>query len=98
MTREKIYKKKKSGRYYEIGQEFFGFPSNGIWLVIDGSQNCIVKLDDIIGKDISCLKGLKWVEDTILDVIQEISKKPHSSAEMANAIAGAIYFREDDNQ
>jgi hypothetical protein len=39
---------KKVGRkYVSMGWEFTGFPSNGIWLVKDGSQNCMVRLDDI---------------------------------------------------
>jgi len=42
----KIYKK-VGKRYKEIGIEFTGFPVDGIWLVADGTQNCILKIADI---------------------------------------------------
>lgn len=44
----KLYKKVGS-RYKEVGEEFFGFPSDGIWLVTDGthSSSCIAKISDI---------------------------------------------------
>jgi len=39
---------KKSGkRYYRIGTQWWGFPSNGIWLVLDGSESQIIKMGDI---------------------------------------------------
>ena len=96
----KIYKRKPNVcSYYEIGQEFFGFPSNGLWLVIDGSQNRLVKLKDIDkGKDISNLKGFEWTYDVIFDVIKVILSRPYTQAELANAIAGALYFREEKDK
>ena len=39
---------KKSGkRYYRIGTQWWGFPSNGIWLVLDGSESQIIRMGDI---------------------------------------------------
>lgn len=90
---EKIYKKKHSGRYYEIGQEFWGFPVNGIWLVVDGSQNCIVKLEDINRKDISNLKGMDWTYNTIIDVLKVVTEKPYTQAELANTITTALHIQ-----
>ena len=43
----KVYTKNLSGRYKEMGYEWAGFPANGIWLVKDGSSNCLIKLSDI---------------------------------------------------
>ena len=43
----KVYTKNASGRYKEMGYEWMGFPTNGIWLVKDGSRNCLIKLSDI---------------------------------------------------
>ncbi len=34
-------------RYKPIGHEFTGFPIDGVWLVQDGSQNCIVRMCDV---------------------------------------------------
>ena len=44
--REKIYKK-VGRRYKPVGHEFVGFPSDGVWLVQDGRENCILKLSEI---------------------------------------------------
>lgn len=33
--------------FVEAGYEFTGFPSNGVWLVKDGSQNCIIPIEGI---------------------------------------------------
>lgn len=38
---------KEGRRYKPIGHEFTGFPMDGIWLVQDGSQSCIVRLCDV---------------------------------------------------
>ena len=60
---EKIYKE-KNGRYYEIGEEWEGFPANGLWRVKDGAHNLVTKeehedippfLPALIGKEKECL-------------------------------------------
>lgn len=40
------YEKLPNGTFKPIGVEFSGFPSNGIWQVLDGRQNCIIPLSD----------------------------------------------------
>ena len=47
MTRE-VYIKKPNGRYESLGQDWTGFPANGIWLVQDGKQNCLIQLKDMM--------------------------------------------------
>jgi len=42
---DKLYKK-VGNRYKEVGHEFKGFPCNGIWLVADGRQSCIIQLSE----------------------------------------------------
>lgn len=42
---------KNGKRYKSIGEEFEGFPEDGVWLVQDGSQNCIVRLCDVPGME-----------------------------------------------
>lgn len=46
MNNREIYVK-NGRRYKSIGHEFTGFPMDGIWLVQDGTQNCIVRLCDV---------------------------------------------------
>ncbi len=36
----------EDGVFVEMGYEFRGFPANGIWVVKDGSQNCIYEFKD----------------------------------------------------
>jgi len=43
---EEVYVK-EGGRYRKIGTRWEGFPVDGIWLVWDGTQNCLVKLEDV---------------------------------------------------
>ena len=40
-----IYKK-ENNEFIPIGMEFTGFPSNGLWLVEDGKQNCLIPMGD----------------------------------------------------
>lgn len=51
---------KKVGRKYElVGYEFTGFPANGIWLVQDGSRNCVKQMRDLSDPEqfpVSCMK------------------------------------------
>lgn len=43
---ETLYKK-VGRKYVPVGIEFRGFPCNGIWLVQDGRQSCMVQLSEI---------------------------------------------------
>jgi len=36
-----FYIQEHDGSFIEAGYKFKGFPSNGIWIVEDGSRNCI---------------------------------------------------------
>ena len=62
------YYKKVGKRYEEVGMEFTGFPANGVWLVKDGSHNCIMKMDDIGKKPIPYIDMMKHRKD-IMDSI-----------------------------
>ena len=59
---EKIFKK-VGRRYKEIGTEFVGFPSDGIWYVKDGSQNCIIKLHEIGQTSVDALPYVELVPE-----------------------------------
>lgn len=39
--------RKVNDEFEEVGYEFTGFPSNGLWLVEDGKQNCLIPMGDI---------------------------------------------------
>ena len=43
---KQYYEKDARGNFVEVGYEFTGFPSNGVWFVEDGKNNCIVSLGD----------------------------------------------------
>ena len=42
-----VYTKKANGRYESLGHQWSGFPADGVWLVKDGTQNCILHMKDI---------------------------------------------------
>jgi len=42
---QKLYKETVDG-FEPVGMEFTGFPSNGLWLVEDGKQNCIIPMGE----------------------------------------------------
>jgi len=42
-----LYKKNDNEEYEIVGMSFTGWPSNGIWLVKDGKQNCIIPIKGI---------------------------------------------------
>jgi len=90
----KIYRKKKNGRYEELGQEFQGFPVDGIWLVWDGRQNCLTQLDNIKGKSIPNLKGAEYALDMIEKKISKAVRgnAPWSVADLSKEIVNDLYF------
>lgn len=50
LMEETLYKK-IGRRYKPVGFEFSGFPADGIWLVLDGRQSMIIRLDEV-GKEL----------------------------------------------
>jgi len=66
---EKVYKK-VNGRYEEMGMEWSGFPLNGVWLVKDGSQNCIMFMDEIGKRSFPFINSMKHF-DSIIDRIMD---------------------------
>lgn len=48
MTRGETLYRKVGGRYWPVGLEFAGFPSDGVWLVEDGRQSLIMKVGELL--------------------------------------------------
>ena len=44
---EILYKRLPSGKFEQVGYDWTGWPSNGMWLVQDAKQQLLVKLDDV---------------------------------------------------
>lgn len=42
-----VYIKQPNGRYKKLGSLFTGFPTDGLWLVKDGSQSLMLRLSGI---------------------------------------------------
>ncbi len=51
-----VYIKKPNGRYESLGWDWTGFPADGIWLVQDGTNNCLIQLSNI------CTKPHRYLE------------------------------------
>jgi hypothetical protein len=58
-----VYRKKSNGRYESIGHEWSGFPADGIWFVKDGTQNCMIYLNDIGKKPKHLLELAQYQDD-----------------------------------
>jgi len=67
----KVYKK-VDGEYEEVGYDWLGFPMNGVWLVKDGSHNCIMKIDDVGKKSIPYIDIMKHKND-VMDAVYKIT-------------------------
>jgi hypothetical protein len=94
-TDDKVYKKTKSGRYENIGYDWTGFPSNGFWLVKDGSQNCILRLDDQTTRPVPYLDFARH-EDAVWDYITE--KQPDGRLSMRDVVKLTLEYLADQVQ
>jgi len=93
----KVYRKKKNGRYEELGTEFKGFPADGLWFVWDGRENCIVQLENLKGKSIEdempeMIRVNKIIEDALLT--QVVLNKTISVADRAREITQKLFIKE----
>ncbi len=68
----KLYKKVGS-RYVEVGEEFHGFPSDGIWLVTNGrrSSECIAQMAEIPSIPSTAVMYRAAMKDQILAKLQQ---------------------------
>lgn len=79
-----MYKKNDNGNYELVGQEFSGWPSNGIWIVEDGKNNCIYKFDNVSEKPTPSLVSYMQYADELQEVISnEWSSKSLSVHDIA---------------
>lgn len=84
-----IYKKEKD-EYIYIGREWSGFPSNGVWLVEDGSQNLVEKLKDV-PKMPKMLPNLsKFRNECAVYIVDNINGKSYSLNDCA-VLASEFY-------
>ena len=76
---------KVDGELRSVGYEFAGFPANGVWLVKDGSQNCIMRMDEIGKKPIPFIDVMKHKSD-IMDEIAKVTSIPHSTNDIVDCV------------
>ena len=88
---EQIYRK-IGKRYIQIGQEFAGFPCDGIWLVQNGKRNmsCIIRSDEKV--PVHALEYRMHTKELSLRLVDRFTGKPHSWDEVARACCD--YFAE----
>ena len=92
---EGIYRRTNSGRYKNIGYEWAGFPSDGFWLVKNGSKNCIMRLDDQTTRPVPYLDFARH-EDKVWDYISE--KFPNGGVSMRDAVRSTLEYLADQVQ
>lgn len=81
---EQIYRK-IGKRYIPIGQEFTGFPCDGIWLVQNGRQRmmCLIQSDEKV--PIFALQYRMHIPDLCVEFVNRFSDVPHSWMDIATA-------------
>ena len=68
------YKKNNDGTFEKVGEEFMGWPSNGVWLVENGKSNMISKLENF-PKDLPFFPAAhKHVDDCSNYIYKKIQK------------------------
>lgn len=81
----KEFYQKVDGEFQKVGYEFTGFPSNGIWLVKDGKQNCILPVEGISEMPnptlVSYLQFKEELQDHIVKALKD--KETLSIADMS---------------
>jgi len=86
---------KKGRRYEKLGKHWEGFPANGIWLVWNSRENCLIQLEDLDNLrernrhlDLTMLRA--W-EDDIATVLVETHKEMISPIQVARRITDRIW-------
>lgn len=95
MTKKKIYEK-VGKRYHEIGEDFTGFPANGIWIVRDGSQNCIALINEIGHIPKSFVPVGQFINECAEHIVKEVNKMGAYSIHDVSRIAAIFYAHKID--
>ncbi len=88
MEESKVYRK-VGARYQEIGREWVGFPSNGLWLVAEGSRSLIMKVGDVL--DPAPLAALARHQMAAAQALCELFSKTPYSRPSASEIVQVVY-------
>lgn len=70
----KKYYEKIGNRYQEVGYEFTGWPTNGIWVVEEARQNCIYQFKGAPEQPTPALVSYMRHQDELIDVINDAWK------------------------
>jgi len=88
-----LYRKKSNKHsYYKVGDDFKGFPVDGLWFVWNGRQNCIVQIDGLEGKSLNKMPEMGRTHTIIEEYLA--NNRDKSVAEQANEITTKLYVRE----
>jgi hypothetical protein len=80
----KVYEK-IGKRYHELGFQFTGFPSDGIWLVQDGKQNmiCLIRSDEKV--PVRALEYRVHSNELTKYLVDKFRDTPHSWDDISRA-------------
>ena len=90
--KRKLYEK-VGARYKEIGEEFMGFPTDGLWLVQDGRRNCITQISEIpeIPKMATMFRA-SMQEDIAHYIMVRLVGRSTSTYELAKIASDAVAY------
>jgi len=81
----KVYKK-VNGKYEEVGFDWSGFPQDGVWLVKDGSNNCIMKMDDVGKKSLPFIDVMKHKNDVMEKIYKLTANGGYSNNDIVDTV------------
>lgn len=68
---KRFFEQDINGEFVPVGYEFTGWPSNGIWVVEDGKQNCIYQFNDVPEQPTPALVSYMRHQDDLIDTINK---------------------------
>jgi hypothetical protein len=81
---EEIYRKNEEGEFELVGREFNGFPSNGIWVVENGLNNCVYQFKNVSDIPTPSLVSYMQYQDELTKYINNVwDDKPLSMNDVA---------------
>jgi len=87
---------KRGARYYPVGENWSGFPSDGIWMVADGTQNCIMQISATPSLPHAWLATAQYQDECMKFIMDEIHEGKWS-VQMIAGLAAEFYAAKMSN-
>jgi hypothetical protein len=86
----------KIGSRYKPVKEFQGFPADGVWLVYDGSQSCMIRLSDFPSVPKFALDYLALSDEITRLLREKWSSEPLSTKDIVMFVLNEVARRVEE--